>query len=315
MEVITNLKDCACIPDSVVTVGTFDGVHLAHQKIIQQVIKCARTKNAVSTVVTFDPHPRLVINQKELKPIALLTTTEEKIELIQKSGIDRLVIIPFTVEFSEISPQSFIIDILYKTIGMRVLISGYRHFFGRHRAGNVDYLRQLEKNNGFEVYVQKPISNHYGLISSTRIREFIVHGEIEAAGDCLGRMYFLGGNVIPGDGRGQFLGYPTANIQIDNPHKCIPKNGIYAVNIEYGDTIYDGVMYIGSRPTFHLSGISFEIHIFNFNEIIYGKKIRIKFIEKIRDDICFESAESLKTQIKSDIEQTKSILLRKKEQQ
>jgi riboflavin kinase/FMN adenylyltransferase len=308
MEVITDLENYPYIHNGVITVGTFDGVHLAHQAVIQRVITLAQSLKAVSTAVTFEPHPRLLLNKDTEKHISILATIEEKIELISGLGVDRLVIIPFTKEFSEISPESFIVDILYKTIGMRIFIIGYRHGFGKNRDGNVEFLRELEENYDFEVYVQEPIANQYGLISSTRIREFIEQGNIEAARNCLGRHYSLSGMVIPGDGRGKSIGYQTANIQLNNPHKCIPADGVYAVYITLEGTAYSGVMYVGTRPTFHLSEKSLEVHIFDFKNVIYEKTIKVIFIQRIRGDKQFKSIESLQEQINIDIVNAKKIL-------
>jgi len=308
MEVITDLENYPYIHNGVITVGTFDGVHLAHQAVIQRVITLAQSLKAVSTAVTFEPHPRLLLNKDTEKHISILATIEEKIELISGLGVDRLVIIPFTKEFSEISPESFIVDILYKTIGMHTFIIGYRHGFGKNRAGNVAFLRELEENYDFKVFVQEPIANQYGLISSTRIREFIEQGNIEAARNCLGRHYSLSGMVIPGDGRGKSIGYQTANIQLNNPYKCIPADGVYAVYITIEGTAYSGVMYVGTRPTFHLSEKSLEVHIFDFKNVIYEKTIKVIVIQRIRGDKQFKSIESLREQINVDIVNAKKIL-------
>jgi len=309
MEVINDLKDCTPIPDGVISVGTFDGIHLAHQKIIQRVTEQAKDLNVPSTIVTFEPHPRLVVNQGDGQPVWILTTIEEKITIFRELGIDRVVIIPFTQEFSQTSPESFVTDVLCRTIGMQKLIIGHSHGFGRNRAGNIDFLCQIEKGCNFEVINQEPISNHWGIISSSRIREFVLQGEINKVSECLGRPYHLAGIVVPGDGIGHKLNYPTANVQLSHPNKCIPANGVYIVRVGINGAQYNGVMNIGIKPTFGKNARSLEVNILDFVNDIYNMQIEIYFLERIRGEKKFDSPELLQQHVDADVESARNYFL------
>ncbi|KPK96325.1 hypothetical protein AMJ80_00605 [bacterium SM23_31] len=309
MEVIIDLKDCITIPDGVISVGTFDGVHLAHQKIIQRVIEQAKDLRVPSTIVTFEPHPRLIVKQRNGKPVWILTTKEEKIEIFKELGPDRVVIIPFTEEFSQTSPESYVRDILCGIIGMQKLIIGHNHGFGRNRAGNIDFLRKLKKRCYFELINQDFISNRWGVITSSRIREFVLRGEISKASECLGYSYHLTGIVVPGDGIGHKMKYPTANIQVNHPNKCIPANGVYIVRVGINGVQYNGVMNIGTRPTLGKNEQSLEVNILDFIKDIYNMQVGIYFLERIRGEKKFDSLELLKQQINADIDFTRNYFL------
>ncbi|MFC1555601.1 bifunctional riboflavin kinase/FAD synthetase [candidate division KSB1 bacterium] len=300
MEVIRNIEDIQRISGGVVTVGTFDGIHIAHQAILKRVIEYAKEHNCNSSVVTFDPHPRLVVGKEPGKNIELLTTTEEKIGLFRSFDIDRAIIIPFTNEFSRTSPEDFLNNVLCKRIGLQKLIIGYDHGFGRNRAGGIVFLRKYEEMCGFKLNVQEPVTNVFGAVSSTQIRTFLKEGEVDKAKQSLGRPYSFSGKVIKGDERGRTLNFPTANIAIDNDFKAIPGNGVYVVEIMLDDKKYSGVMNIGNRPTFDSKKAAMEVHIFNFSKNIYNESVTINFLKRIREEIKFDSPELLKKQIEAD---------------
>lgn len=302
MEVIRNLNDIEKISDGVISVGTFDGIHLAHQAILKTALKYAEIGHTKVTVVTFDPHPRLVVKQKNGAKVKLLTTVEEKVQLLEKHKIGRVVIIPFTLEFSRTSPEDFIMNILCEKIGLKRLVIGYDHGFGKNRSGDIEFLKEAAKKCGFIVDIQEPISNKIGIISSTLIRNLLTGGEVEKAYECLGQPYSLTGKVVKGDGRGKTISYPTANILIDDENKCIPKSGVYSVKIKIANKSHNGVMNIGVRPTFGGDSKVLEAHIFDFNETLYDFEISISFMQRIRPEKKFDSIEELKKQIDSDAE-------------
>ncbi|MCH7783115.1 bifunctional riboflavin kinase/FAD synthetase [candidate division KSB1 bacterium] len=310
METVLNLNDCSPLSDGIVTVGTFDGVHLAHRAIIQDVISKAKSRNVPSTVVTFDPHPRIVLNRNKEQKVTILTTTEEKIKIVQSMGPDRLIVIPFTKEFSETPADTFVSETLCKKIGLSSLIVGYDHGFGKDRSGDSESLKKLGKLCDFDLEIKGPVSNNLGVISSSNIRGYILGGEIENANKCLGRNYNLSGVVIHGDGKGKELNFPTANIRIDNPNKCLPANGVYIVKINIGQASSNGVMNIGTRPTMDKKELSLEVHILDFYEDIYGRVIEIYFYEKIRNEKKFNSLDELKNQISLDTEYARRYFLK-----
>jgi len=308
MEILRSLQDITPVPDGVVTVGTFDGIHRAHQAILKTTLACARENRTTATVVTFDPHPRLVVKQKNGRRVELLTTTEEKIALLEEFHPDRVIIIPFTAAFSRTSPEDFIATILCDTIGMRRLVIGYDHGFGRNRSGDTAFLKKCEKTCGFILDIQEPISNESGIISSTLIRKFLAQGRVDKAAACLGRPYHLKGTVVKGDSRGRANNYPTANIHVDNGNKCIPCNGVYAVRVRMRDEYHKGVMNIGVRPTYGDNPASLEVHIIDFDRDIYGAELEISFLQRVRHEKKFESTEQLIRQIHADVAYTRNYL-------
>ncbi len=309
MGIIKNLDECKNISGSVVTIGTFDGIHCAHKKIIEHVVSLSRERNLIATVVTFDPHPRFVISNNDRASFGLLTTTKEKIDLIAQLNVDRLVIIPFTREFSQTPPDKFIKDTLFKTIGFQTLIIGYDHGFGKNRAGDSKYLQKIGDEMNFQIIVKEPISNHSGIIASTRIRSLVLDGDMAGVSECLGRPYSLTGTVVRGDGRGKSLDYPTANIRLNDDNKCVPGRGVYVVNVDVGGVKYQGAMNIGFRPTFDKESLTLEVHLLDFNETIYNEKITVSFLKQIRNEMKFDSPENLRKQIKSDIKFTRSFFM------
>jgi riboflavin kinase/FMN adenylyltransferase len=294
--------------NAVITIGNFDGVHLGHQALFHEVIEKADAINGTSIVMTFEPHPVRVLKQNG--HLSLITVYEQKIELIESSGVDVLICVPFTKEFATISAKEFIQDVLLKSIGMKAIVVGKDYTFGRNREGDIDLLKTYAKNLGFEVIIADWIQtskNWPGRISSTRTRELVMAGKVDEAQKLLGRYYQIRGKVASGRNRGaKLLGFPTANIVLQN--ELCPKNGIYAVTVEYSGKIYQGVANIGFSPTFDDHIFSVEVHILDFNENIYGQKIRINFVQRIRGEIRFSNLPELSDQIKKDIVRARHIL-------
>ncbi len=294
--------------NAVITIGNFDGVHIGHQALFHEVIEKADALGGTSIVMTFEPHPTRVLKQNDHPP--LITLYEQKVELIASSGIDILICFPFTREFAAISAKEFVEDILLKRIGMKAIVIGRDYTFGRNREGNLDLLQTYAENLGFEVIVADSIQTFHtkpGRISSTHIREIVMAGKVAEAQKLLGRYYQIRGIVATGRNRGgRLLGFPTANITLHD--ELCPKTGIYAVTVECGSKQYKGVANIGYRPTFEDHEFAVEVHILDFNDDIYGQKIRVNFIQRIRDEIKFSNISELSDQIKKDIVKAREIL-------
>jgi len=301
MLLINSIDEIKRDLNSAITIGTFDGLHIAHQAIIRKTREIARINSGRSVIITFDPHPRKVIDG--VNSPKMLMTLDEKIEMIEKLGItvDLLLVIPFTKEFSKLSSEYFFKEILFNKIGFNNLIIGYDHFFGKNREGNVEFLKRMKEKFPFNLSIVDKIVIDDSVVNSTRIRNFLLNGEIVKANKLLGWNYFLSGRVIKGDMRGRQLGFPTANLKINNTDKLIPKNGVYFIKIFLDKKQYFGFLNIGFRPTFVESkDIFIEAHIFDFNENIYDKEIKIEFIEFLREEQKFNSAEELTNQLKID---------------
>jgi len=308
MHVHKNLaKISSPFPNAVVTIGNFDGVHLGHQALFHEVIEKADAIGGTSVAITFDPHPIRVLKGNGDPP--LLTRFEQKVELIARSGIAELVCIPFTPEFASLSAEAFVKDILLRTIGMKAIVTGKDYTFGKNRSGTIDLLKSLATQYGFEVIVSDWIL-HSGeeRISSTKIREYILAGEMDAARKMLGRHYQISGTVISGRNRGaKLLGFPTANIALHD--EVCPKTGVYAVTVECLEKVFWGVANIGYSPTFDDNLFTIEIHILDFHNDIYGKNIRVNIVERIRDEQKFASLNELTDQIRKDIHVARNILI------
>jgi len=288
------------IPDiPVVTIGTFDGVHLGHQKILERVCNIAETTNGTSVIITFWPHPRLVLYPKETD-LKLLSTFKEKAKVLQDFGIDHLIKIPFTESFAKLTSQEFIVKILVKAVGTKKLVIGYDHRFGKDREGGFQHLVDNANNYGFEVeeIPRQEVAN-IG-ISSSKIRKALFEGEIESANEFLGRPYNISGQVVTGDQIGRDMGFPTANILVNDQFKLIPSVGIYAVKVEISGEAFKGMLYIGSRPTLNRSRQSIEVNIFDFHKNIYDEKIDIFFYSQLRKDAKFKNLDQLKAQLEKD---------------
>ncbi len=292
---------------TIITIGTFDGVHLGHQEIFNVLINKSKNNGCRSFVITFEPHPRMVIQPNfQLK---LLTTFQEKVEILEKLGIDNLLVIPFTKEFSQLTSEEFFRKYILEGLGVKKIVIGYDHHFGKGRDGDEQKIRELGALNNFEVQKTEAVTINDTVVSSSKIRNALSEGEVKIAAQMLGRNYSFAGKVVVGDKRGRELGFPTANIQLENELKQIPKNGVYAVKVFLEERIFNGVMNIGLRPTFKDTKIVLsEVHILNFNEDIYGKQIRVEFIERIRDERKFNSKEELIKQIEIDKQKTNKLL-------
>jgi len=307
MRVYNSLEEFKPLKFAVVTSGTFDGVHIGHQKILERVKKITDVNQGESVIITFWPHPRLVLfpDQQDLK---LITTLEEKIELIRDQGIDHLLKIPFTREFSQLSSQQFIDQVLLKTINTKILVIGYDHRFGKNREGSFEHLSNNSTKYGFEVEeIPRQEIESVG-VSSTKIRKALLDGKIEEANGYLGRDYSFSGIVIKGDKVGRKMGFPTANIEIINPYKLIPKDGIYAVRVNSGKHIFNGMLYIGNRPTLNGSHRNIEVNIFDFDKDIYGETLSVYCIKRIRDDAFYKNLDELRNQLSEDKKIAKAIL-------
>jgi riboflavin kinase/FMN adenylyltransferase len=286
---------------TVITIGTFDGVHKGHQKILKRLENVKQEKKLKSIVFTFYPHPRKIVQQ--YPEIKLLSTKDEKIQLLQQYRIDYLMFCPFTKEFSNMEPDDFV-KYLADCFHIKHVIIGYNHRFGKERKGDVHTFISLQSQYGFEVE-QIPAETINEIdISSTKIRNYLMKGDIEQANQLLGYSYFLKGKVIEGKKLGRSIGIPTANIQIEDRDKLIPPNGVYCVDVIVNKKQYKGVMNIGVNPTTdHDFSQKIEVHILNFNDDIYHQEIEVRFIKRIRDEIKFASIDALKNQILKDIQE------------
>ncbi len=307
MKIYHGINNFRPLDYAVVTSGTFDGVHKGHQKILNRLIEAAREKGRESVLITFWPHPRMVLNRDPNVP-KLINTMAEKQEILRFIGLDHLVVIPFTREFAKTTSEEFIQQILVKGLGTKKLIIGYNHRFGKNREGNFENLQKNAHKYGFEVEeIPKHELDHVS-ISSTKIRHALEEGDIRTANKYLGRPFSITGIVVPGDKLGRKIGYPTANIHIEEIHKIIPADGVYAVNIMVMDKTWKGMLNIGYRPTVDGKNKRIEVNIFDFDSEIYDEKITIHFIERIRDEITFESVEALSRQLDKDKARAEEIL-------
>lgn len=292
-----------------VTVGTFDGVHKGHQVLLDRIKNIAREEGGEAVMLTFSPHPRLVLFPDD-NDLRLLTTLEEKIELLESSGIDHLIIHPFTPEFSRTTVPEYVSDILVKGIGVRKLVIGYDHHFGRNREGSLENLQAVAPNYGFEVEEIPARMIDDVKVSSTKIRNALLEGNVARANGFLGYPYTLTGMVVRGNEIGRSMGFPTANVEPSETVKLIPGNGVYAVKVHFEDRIYHGMANIGKRPTVvrETAQRVIEVHIFGFSSDLYGKNLRLTFHGRIRDEVKFEDTEALKAQIEKDATAARQIL-------
>lgn len=299
-------------PNTTLTVGTFDGVHAGHRVLINTVLKEAEKSGGRSVIVTFDPHPREIIDPGKTG-IKLLSSLKERCELLADLGIDEMVVIPFDRDFSLLTSEEFVKEIIWEKIGVSNFIIGYDHHFGRDREGTIDTVKRLGDELEFSTQVVSRQEVGDKTVSSTAIRKAIQDdGDMKQAVKFLERYYLLNGTVVHGDKRGKSLGFPTANIQPENRSKVIPKKGVYATWIRVEERYYRGMMNIGKRPTFDESNFSIEVHILDFDEDIYGKEIQVQFVERIRDEMKFSGKDELIEQLHRDRENTLNILKNKK---
>lgn len=299
MKVYTNIEDFKDVKNPVVTAGTFDGVHVGHQKIISRLIESAKVIKGETVLLTFYPHPRMVLfpDDNELK---LLTTQQEKIELLENYGVDHLIIYPFTKEFSRFSSVEFVRNILVNKIKTKRLIIGYNHHFGRNREGSFEHLFEYGSLYGFDVEEIPAQDIDNSEISSTKIRKALQTGDVKTAAIYLGHAYSFLGKVVEGNKNGRTIGFPTINLVTENKYKLIPADGVYAVKVKHDNTVYEGMMNIGNNPTIGGKGSSMEVNVFDFKKDIYGENVTIYFVERLRDEIKFNSLEELKVQLSKD---------------
>lgn len=308
MARLIELKNIDRVPNTVLTVGTFDGVHRGHRALIETVVNKAKKRNARSVVVTFDPHPREIINPGK-SGIQMLTTLKERGELLEDIGVDVLLVIPFDRDFSLLTSEEFVRDIIFEKVGVSEFVIGYDHQFGRDREGTIETIEKLGKELGFDSHVVTKQEMGDVTISSTLIRKTLFEdGNVKQAAEYLNRRYLLNGIVTHGDQRGKPIGFPTANLKPEHENKVIPKNGVYAVKVRVEGDWHGGMMNIGVRPTFEGQERTLEVNIFDFDKDIYGQTIQVRFIDRIRDEMKFEGIEDLKSQLNKDKKETLKLI-------
>lgn len=305
MHVYHQISELSGLTNSIVTIGTFDGVHLGHQKIIKRLVELKNKQGGEIVVFTFDPHPRKVLQESQTAPIAigvkLITLTEEKCEVLKHFGVDHVLVFPFTKEFSQMQANDYIEDVIVKGLKTKTLVIGYDHRFGSNREGSIETLKQFATIHQFNVEEIPAQEINQLNVSSTRIRKAIDEGDILVANDFLGYSFFITGTVVKGKQLGRTIGYPTANISIGNEDKLIPKIGVYAVNVLIGKQSYKGMLNIGTNPTTDLdNNIKIEVNIFDFDQDIYGESIKVEFVKRIRNEEKFANLDELKQALAND---------------
>ena len=305
MRLIRSLAEAPMERNSVVTVGTFDGVHCAHREIIREVVRLARIRQGRSVVITFDPHPKEVVSSTK-GSVHLLTTIDERVALLEALGVDLMLVIPFTFEFSRTPAEAFYREYIVNGVGASEVVVGYDHMFGRDRQGTVRELEEMGRQHGFSLITVPAYEVRGEVVSSTRVRKALAAGEIEHATALLGRPYRLQGRVIEGDHRGIMLGFRTANIRPEPGNKVVPGRGVYVVRVRVGDERRSGMMNIGVRPTVSM-GLkeALEVHILDFERNIYGSLINVEFLRKLREERKFGSFSDLIAQLEKDREETR----------
>jgi riboflavin kinase / FMN adenylyltransferase len=293
-------------PGTVVTVGTFDGVHRGHWQVLAELRGRADARALPAVLVTFHPHPLRVVRPGQAP--RLLTTPVEKKEILAESGLDYAVFLPFNESLRAYSPERFVREILIERFRMRELVIGYDHGFGRGRSGDVDTLADIGHNMGFDVQVIDALRTDGAAISSSRIRAALLEGRVHDAAGALGRPYSLRGPVVRGDGRGRSLGFPTANIHVPDDEKLLPLEGVYVVMATLRRGTFRGVLHLGPRPMFHGSPPSIELHILDFDDDVYGEEIRVDFCTRLRDIHRFASVDALVAAIREDCERARALL-------
>jgi riboflavin kinase / FMN adenylyltransferase len=300
MIVLNGLHNLPSLKNTVITIGTFDGVHLGHRSIIERLTQTAKRIQGHSVIITFEPHPRLVIEGKNVQ-VSLLTTLNEKLSIMHELPIDYVVVVPFTIAFAEQPAASYIQHFLIDHFHPHTIIIGYDHHFGKNRSGNYQMLDALKHDLNYVLEEIPAQEIEHITVSSTKIRDALRIGNMTIARDYLCRNYLLSGKIIHGDKRGRTIGFPTANIEVNDTNKLIPAMGVYAVYIWLEKIRHEGMMNIGVRPTIHFdSNISIEVHLFDFNTDIYDKEIVVEFVERLRNEIKFESIDALIIQLNLD---------------
>ncbi len=311
MRVFRDLNHLPAFKNSVITIGTFDGVHKGHQKLIERINALAKDKQGESIILTFHPHPRIVINPQD-KSLRLLNTIEEKVSLLEKHGVDNLVIVPFSRDFSEQAAEDYIENFLVKNFHPKNIVIGYDHKFGKDRSGGYHLLENMKDRFGYAMEeISKETLDDIG-ISSTKIRTSLQSGEIKMANELLGHNYTLTGTVVRGLQNGRKLGYPTANLKVSDEYKLVPATGVYVVRVTDAAApfeIHKGMLSIGYNPTFEGREQTIEVNILDFDRDIYGNTLTLEFIDRIRSEKKFDSIDTLIAEIKNDERVTREMLM------
>ena len=307
MKIYNNIDEFKLIQNAVVTIGTFDGVHTGHRKIIAKLQELAKEIGGETVILTFFPHPRMILHPED-QDLKLITTINEKAQLLEEMGVDHLIVTPFSRDFSNLSALEYIHDILVAKIGTKRIVIGYDHRFGKDRKGGLEDLQRLSKVYDFEVVEIPEQDINDVAVSSTKIRTALLSDDIALANQFLSYPFFITGKVIRGDQLGRTLGYPTANILIGESYKLIPADGIFAVTVEVNGTTHKGMAYIGHRPTINGMSRNIEVNIFDFDQDIYDQQIRMDFHHFVRSDIKFNGLDALVVQLAKDRESVLALL-------
>lgn len=308
MKVYNNFSDYKKVPNAIVTIGTFDGVHLGHQAILKDMVRTAKEFAGETVVITFYPHPRQVLNI-DTSNLRFINTQEEKLKHLEELGIDNVIIVHFTKEFSRISSECFISDYIVKNIAPVKLVIGYDHHFGKNRMGDFNLLHDMKNKYGFELQRIAAQDVENIAVSSTKIRHSLKQGDIVRANALLGYQFAYIGKVVSGNKIGRKIGYPTANLSINKEYRLIETPGVYATYVDYDNMTYKSMTYIGGKPTINDDNSeNIEVHVFDFDQDIYDKDIKVRFVSKIRDECKFESLDALRKQIEIDEKIIKEIL-------
>jgi riboflavin kinase/FMN adenylyltransferase len=307
MKIYKSLDEFRALTNAVVTIGTFDGVHLGHRKIISRINELAKDTGGESVILTFFPHPRMIIHPED-QALKMINTIDEKAALLEELGVGHLIITPFTRDFSNQTPEEYIRNVLVDKIGTKKIVIGYDHRFGKDRKGSLSELKQLGPVYGYEVIEIPEQDIRDVAISSTRIRQALLSDEIGLANECLGYPFFITGKVNRGDQIGRTIGYPTANILVEESYKLIPSDGIFAVKVYVDGEVHNGMGYIGHRPTINGMTRNIEVNILDFDKDIYTKPIKMELLHFVRGDMKFDSLDQLKAQIDKDKAEVKKLL-------
>ena len=307
MKVYHSISDFQNVSRPILTTGTFDGVHFGHKIIIDRLKEIAKNQNGETVLLTFSPHPRMVLFPDDHN-LQLINSLDEKIKLLEQAGIEHLIIHPFTKAFSRTTSMQFVRDIIVNELNTHKLVIGYNHHFGRNREGSFEHLKEYAPLYGFEVEEISAQLIDDVSISSTKIRNSLLSGDVSKAADYLGYNYPLKGQVIEGQQIGRTLGFPTANLKVFDGSKLIPKDGVYAVHVEVKRQTFKAMMNIGNNPSLISKKHSLEVHIFDFDSDIYDEQIEVRFIKRIREEISFDNLDALKIQLEQDEDTAKAIL-------
>ena len=308
MKIYNNFSDFVKVPNAIVTIGTFDGVHLGHQAILKDMVKTAKEIGGETVVITFYPHPRYVLNINAAN-LRFITTQEEKLKLLEKSGVDNVVVVNFTKEFSRVSSEDFIRDYIIKHINPVKLVIGYDHHFGNNRMGDFSLLSEMQNKYNFKLQRLEAHDVENIAVSSTKIRHSLQQGDVERANALLGYQFSYIGKVVSGNKIGRELGYRTANIDLEKEFRLIETSGVYATYVDYEGKEYKSMTYIGKKPTINNDEVeNIEVHLFDFDGDLYDKEIKVRFVKRIRGEQKFESLDALKKQLQLDEKNIREIL-------